>query len=163
MKHAPRGNRLHIALFGRRNVGKSSLLNLTRQAAAIVSDVAGTTTDPVEKPMELLPIGPVLFIDTAGHRRRRCARRAARREDAAGDRPHRRGDAGGRRGRAWGDFEDGSLAELRSARRRSIVVFNKSRPRARRDDALIGKLKREGPRSRRPRHGAGIVTSCARR
>ncbi len=59
--------RTHIALFGRRNVGKSSLLNaLVRQNVSIVSDVPGTTTDPVEKPMELLPIGPVLFIDTAG-------------------------------------------------------------------------------------------------
>ena len=63
----PKGFRLHIGLFGRRNVGKSSLLNaMTRQQVSIVSDVAGTTTDPVEKPMELLPIGPVLFIDTAG-------------------------------------------------------------------------------------------------
>ncbi len=67
MTSAPRGMRMHIALFGRRNVGKSSVLNaLTRQSVSIVSDVAGTTTDPVEKPMELLPIGPVLFIDTAG-------------------------------------------------------------------------------------------------
>src|SRR5512143_2354478 len=63
----PKGFRLHIGLFGRRNVGKSSLLNaITRQQVSIVSDVAGTTTDPVEKPMELLPLGPVLFIDTAG-------------------------------------------------------------------------------------------------
>jgi len=62
-----KGFRLHIGLFGRRNVGKSSLLNaLTRQESSIVSNHAGTTTDPVEKPMELLPIGPVLFIDTAG-------------------------------------------------------------------------------------------------
>lgn len=67
MSTAPRGMRLHIGLFGRRNVGKSSLLNaLTRQQVSIVSDIAGTTTDPVEKPMELLPLGPVLFIDTAG-------------------------------------------------------------------------------------------------
>ena len=59
--------RIHIALFGRRNVGKSSLLNaLTRQNIALVSEVAGTTTDPVEKTMEMLPLGPVLFIDTAG-------------------------------------------------------------------------------------------------
>ena len=58
---------LHIGFFGRRNVGKSSLLNaITRQQVSIVSAVAGTTTDPVEKPMELLPLGPVLFIDTAG-------------------------------------------------------------------------------------------------
>ncbi len=63
----PKGFRLHIAMFGRRNVGKSSLLNaITRQQVSIVSDVAGTTTDPVEKPMELLPLGPVVFIDTAG-------------------------------------------------------------------------------------------------
>jgi [FeFe] hydrogenase H-cluster maturation GTPase HydF len=63
----PKSNRLHIGLFGRRNVGKSSLLNaITRQRVSIVSDFAGTTTDPVEKPMELLPLGPVLFIDTAG-------------------------------------------------------------------------------------------------
>lgn len=59
--------RLHIGVFGRRNVGKSSLLNaLTRQQISIVSDVAGTTTDPVEKAMELQPVGPVLFVDTAG-------------------------------------------------------------------------------------------------
>jgi len=67
MRQTPKGFRLHIGLFGRRNVGKSSLLNaMTRQAVSIVSDIAGTTTDPVEKPMELLPLGPVLFIDTAG-------------------------------------------------------------------------------------------------
>jgi [FeFe] hydrogenase H-cluster maturation GTPase HydF len=63
----PKGLRLHIGLFGRRNVGKSSLLNaMVRQPVSIVSDQAGTTTDPVEKPMELLPLGPVVFIDTAG-------------------------------------------------------------------------------------------------
>ena len=67
MTTAPKSLRLHIAFFGRRNVGKSSLLNaITRQQVSIVSPVAGTTTDPVEKPMELLPLGPVLFIDTAG-------------------------------------------------------------------------------------------------
>ena len=67
MEKTPKGLRLHIALFGRRNVGKSSVLNaLTGQDVAIVSDVPGTTTDPVEKPMELLPVGPVLFVDTAG-------------------------------------------------------------------------------------------------
>lgn len=62
-----RGNRLHIGVFGRRNVGKSSLLNkLTGQKMSIVSDTLGTTTDPIEKSMELLPLGPCLFIDTAG-------------------------------------------------------------------------------------------------
>lgn len=67
MNAAPRGVRLHIGIFGRRNVGKSSLLNaMTRQQVSIVSPEPGTTTDPVEKSMELLPLGPVLFIDTAG-------------------------------------------------------------------------------------------------
>ncbi|MCD5398000.1 [FeFe] hydrogenase H-cluster maturation GTPase HydF [candidate division NPL-UPA2 bacterium] len=67
MQKTPKGLRLHIAVFGRKNVGKSSVLNaLTQQDVSIVSEVAGTTTDPVEKAMELLPIGPVLFIDTAG-------------------------------------------------------------------------------------------------
>ena len=62
-----RGNRLHIGLFGRRNAGKSSLINvLTGQAVATVSAVPGTTTDPVYKAMELHGIGPVVFIDTAG-------------------------------------------------------------------------------------------------
>ena len=64
---APKSFRIHIGIFGRRNTGKSSILNaLTQQEVSIVSEVAGTTADPVEKPMELLPIGPVLFIDTAG-------------------------------------------------------------------------------------------------
>jgi len=63
----PKGLRLHIALFGRRNVGKSSLLNaIAQQQVAIVSDKPGTTTDPVEKSMELPVIGPVVLIDTAG-------------------------------------------------------------------------------------------------
>ena len=62
-----RGNRLHIGLFGRRNAGKSSLINaLTGQSVATVSEVPGTTTDPVYKAMELHGIGPVVFIDTAG-------------------------------------------------------------------------------------------------
>ena len=64
---APQSERLHIALFGRRNVGKSSLINaLTGQQIAIVSNVAGTTTDPVSKSMEILPLGPCVLIDTAG-------------------------------------------------------------------------------------------------
>jgi len=63
----PKSLRLHIGIFGRRNVGKSSLLNaIVGQDVSIVSEHAGTTTDPVEKPMELLPLGPVVFIDTAG-------------------------------------------------------------------------------------------------
>lgn len=64
---APSANRVHISFFGRRNTGKSSLLNaVTGQDMAVVSDVKGTTTDPVQKAMELLPIGPVLLIDTPG-------------------------------------------------------------------------------------------------
>lgn len=67
MDKTPKANRLHIAIFGRTNVGKSSLLNLMLgQDIAITSPVAGTTTDVVEKAMELLPLGPVLFLDTAG-------------------------------------------------------------------------------------------------
>jgi len=67
MDATPKGNRLHIALLGRTNVGKSSILNMiTGQDIAITSPVAGTTTDVVEKAMELLPLGPVLFLDTAG-------------------------------------------------------------------------------------------------
>ena len=67
LNDTPRGSRLHIAIFGRRNAGKSSLINaLTNQNIAIVSDVPGTTTDPVYKSMEILPIGPVVLIDTAG-------------------------------------------------------------------------------------------------
>lgn len=63
----PSSERVHIGLFGRRNAGKSSLINvLTGQSLAIVSDTPGTTTDPVSKAMELLPLGPVLFIDTPG-------------------------------------------------------------------------------------------------
>lgn len=67
MNSAPQGERLHIALFGRRNAGKSSLINaLTGQEVSIVSPLKGTTTDPVGKAMELLPLGPVMFFDTPG-------------------------------------------------------------------------------------------------
>lgn len=67
MNETPSGERIHIAFFGRRNVGKSSLVNtLTGQEMSIVSDVKGTTTDPVSKAMELLPLGPVRIIDTPG-------------------------------------------------------------------------------------------------
>ncbi len=67
LQNTPRANRLHIGIFGRRNSGKSSLINaLTNQDIAIVSDIAGTTTDPVYKSMEIHGIGPCVFIDTAG-------------------------------------------------------------------------------------------------
>ena len=67
MNDTPRGERIHIAFFGRRNAGKSSLVNaITNQQMSIVSDVRGTTTDPVVKSMELLPLGPVVITDTPG-------------------------------------------------------------------------------------------------
>ena len=67
MNETPSGERLHIGIFGRRNAGKSSLINaITGQDLAIVSEVKGTTTDPVKKAMELLPLGPVVLIDTPG-------------------------------------------------------------------------------------------------
>jgi len=121
----PKGFRLHIGIFGRRNVGKSSLLNaMTRQNVSIVSDVAGTTTDPVEKPMELLPLGPVLFIDTAGiddvgalgQMRVDRTRKVFDRTDVG----VLVSEAG-----AWGEYEDGILAEFTRREIPSIVVFNK--------------------------------------
>jgi len=126
MKKTPRGNRLHIALFGRRNAGKSSLLNaLTRQDVAIVSDVAGTTTDPIEKPMELLPLGPVVFIDTAGiddcgslgELRVRKTRQVFERADLA-----ILVVADGQ----WGEFEQSVAQELTQRETPGIVVFNKA-------------------------------------
>jgi [FeFe] hydrogenase H-cluster maturation GTPase HydF len=118
--------RLHIGIFGRRNVGKSSLLNaLTRQQVSIVSEVAGTTTDPVEKPMELLPLGPVLFIDTAGvddvgalgEMRVEKTRKVIERTDL--------GIVVAETGR-WDGFEQAMVDELRKRGVPVIVVFNKS-------------------------------------
>lgn len=117
---------MHIGLFGRRNVGKSSLLNaLTRQNVSIVSNVAGTTTDAVEKPMEMLPIGPVLFIDTAGiddvgalgEMRVQKTRQVFDRTDI--------GLIVAEAGR-WDDFEDAILAELQQRQIPVVVVFNKT-------------------------------------
>jgi [FeFe] hydrogenase H-cluster maturation GTPase HydF len=121
----PKGFRLHIGLFGRRNVGKSSLLNaLTRQDVSIVSDIAGTTTDPVEKPMELLPLGPVLFIDTAGiddvgalgEMRVARTKQVFDRTDLGVIIVSPDG---------WSDFEEELLSEFRSREIPTIVVFNK--------------------------------------
>ena len=125
MQKTPKGFRLHIGLFGRRNVGKSSLLNaMTRQDVSIVSDTAGTTTDPVEKPMELLPIGPVLFIDTAGiddagslgEMRVERTRRVFDRTDV--------GVVVAAEG-LWGEFEAGILDQLQQRQIPAIAVFNK--------------------------------------
>lgn len=67
LNHTPSAERIHIGIFGKRNAGKSSVINaLTGQNLAIVSDVKGTTTDPVLKSMELLPLGAVVLIDTPG-------------------------------------------------------------------------------------------------
>ena len=67
LNQTPAGERVHIGFFGRRNAGKSSLMNaVTGQELAVVSEVKGTTTDPVSKTMELLPLGPVMVIDTPG-------------------------------------------------------------------------------------------------
>lgn len=67
MSNTPKSNRLHISIFGKRNAGKSSLINaLTNQSLSVVSEIPGTTTDPVSKSMELLPLGPIVLIDTAG-------------------------------------------------------------------------------------------------
>jgi len=122
----PKGFRLHVGLFGRRNVGKSSLLNaITRQHVSIVSDLAGTTTDPVEKPMELLPLGPVLFIDTAGiDDIGSLGKMRVARTHQVFDRT----DVGVLVCQAgqWSEFEHKILNELRQRNTPVIVVFNKS-------------------------------------
>jgi len=125
MSTTPKGLRLHIGFFGRRNVGKSSLLNaITRQNVSIVSPVAGTTTDPVEKPMELLPLGPVLFIDTAGideegslgALRVEKTRKALERTEIA----VLVAESG-----VWGEFEEALLADFAAQQTPAMVVFNK--------------------------------------
>lgn len=125
MQNTPRGMRLHIGIFGRRNAGKSSILNkLTKQDISIVSDIAGTTTDPVEKAMELLPVGPVLFVDTAGiddegslgEMRIQKTRKIFDRVDLAiivCDKPD------------WSDYEYGLFGEFKTRNIPVIAVFNK--------------------------------------
>jgi len=118
--------RLLIGLFGGRNVGKSSLLNaLTRQQVSIVAAVPGPTTDPVEKPMELLPLGPVGFIDTAGiddvgalgEMRAERTRLIFERTDLG---------ILVAEGNCWGEFEEALVSELSRRQAPVIVVFNKS-------------------------------------
>jgi [FeFe] hydrogenase H-cluster maturation GTPase HydF len=122
---APKSFRLHIGIFGRRNVGKSSILNaLTNQEVSIVSDIAGTTTDPVEKPMELLPVGPVLFIDTAGiDDTGALGEKRIRKTMQVFDRTElglivSKYDE-------WGTFEEQILRELQDRAIPVIIVFNK--------------------------------------
>jgi [FeFe] hydrogenase H-cluster maturation GTPase HydF len=122
---APKSLRLHIGIFGRRNVGKSSLLNaITRQQVSIVSDMAGTTTDPVEKPMELLPVGPVLFIDTAGlDDTGAIGNLRIQKTEQAFDRTDLGvivSDNG-----IWGDFEQAIFDNLAGRKIPVIAVFNK--------------------------------------
>ena len=126
IQNTPKGLRLQIGFFGRRNAGKSSLLNaLAGQDVVIVSDVPGTTTDPVEKAMELPPLGPVLFIDTAGldedptelgGMRAGKSRRVFERTDLAllvtdGN---------------WSDTEEEVLEHFRGRETPLVVVFSKS-------------------------------------
>ena len=152
MSTTPKGLRLHIGFFGRRNVGKSSLLNaITRQQASIVSEIAGTTTDPVEKPMELLPLGPVLFIDTAGIDEESVAvgslgalrvektRKALERTEiavlVAGP-----GVGSGAGSGQWGEFEESLLRDFSARQTPTLVVFNKSDV-APPDPALVAHLR----------------------
>ena len=125
MQNTPKGLRLQIGVFGARNAGKSSLLNrLAGQQISIVSDIAGTTTDPIEKAMELQPIGPVLLIDTAGlddvgtlgEMRVEKSRKVLERTDLAlivsGS-------------GSWGVLENELAEQLRSLKIPFIAVFNK--------------------------------------
>lgn len=125
MDKTPKANRLHIALLGRTNVGKSSLLNLMLgQDIAITSPVAGTTTDVVEKAMELLPLGPVLFLDTAG---------LDDISELSGKRLEKTAKVFDRadvvilvtEADAWSDYEESVLTESRSRKIPVITVINK--------------------------------------
>ena len=143
MGRAPKALRLHVGLYGRRNAGKSALLNaIAGQPVAIVADAPGTTTDPVEKPMELQPIGPIVLIDTAGlddegevgALRVAKSRAMIARTDVAlivvG--------AG-----AWGPLEEGLLATFIDAKVPIVTVMNQS-DRAAADPALVARLERAG-------------------
>ncbi len=142
MQKTPQGLRLQIGILGRRNCGKSSLFNaITRQQLSIVSDTPGTTTDPVLKAMELLPLGPVVFYDTAGlddvgllgEKRADKTRKIIERIElailvATGDK--------------WGEFEEEVLAELLESKLPVIIVFNKIdlvKP----DDTILQRLKKK--------------------
>ena len=126
MDKTPKSMRLHIGLFGRTNVGKSTFLNLLAgQDVAIVSPQAGTTTDPVEKTMELLPVGPVVFTDTGGidddsplgDKRRERTMAALRRMDVAVlmTEPE-----------VWTEHEERLLREIRDSDRPLMVVVGKT-------------------------------------
>lgn len=127
LNETPRGDRVHIALFGRRNAGKSSIINaLTDQELAIVSDVKGTTTDPVYKAMELLPLGPVVMIDTPGlddegelgRKRVKKAKEVLRKTDIA----LVIADAGA----GLTEFEYGILELIKERKLPYLIVYNKT-------------------------------------
>jgi [FeFe] hydrogenase H-cluster maturation GTPase HydF len=126
MQKSSKGMRLQIGIFGRRNAGKSSVLNtITRQDVAIVSPVPGTTTDPIEKPMELLPFGPVLFIDTAGlddvgalgEKRIERSRKIIERTELALLVVN---------SSLWGEFEESLLQTFRQRQVSTLIIFNKT-------------------------------------
>jgi [FeFe] hydrogenase H-cluster maturation GTPase HydF len=126
MQKTPKSLRLHVGIFGRTNVGKSSVLNLVAgQEVAITSPVPGTTTDVVEKPMELLPLGPVVFLDTAG---------LDDRSVLAGQRilkTKKVFDASDiillvTEPDAWGEFEEAVLSEATKRATSFIIVVNKT-------------------------------------
>jgi [FeFe] hydrogenase H-cluster maturation GTPase HydF len=126
MQKTPRGLRVQIGIFGRRNSGKSTFLNaVKRQDVSVVSDIAGTTTDPVEKAMEMLPVGPVLFIDTAGiddsgalgEMRVEKTRKIFDRADVAVIITD---------SHSWDDFEVGLINEFRQRGVPILVVLNKT-------------------------------------
>lgn len=125
MKKTPKGNRLHLGIFGRTNVGKSSFLNvLAGQDIAITSPVSGTTTDVVEKNMELLPIGPVVILDTAGlddtsmlsKKRIEKTKKILKRSDIIilVTEPN-----------TWTDFEENILNEAKAENTPVIIIVNK--------------------------------------
>ncbi|MDD5746171.1 MAG: [FeFe] hydrogenase H-cluster maturation GTPase HydF [Candidatus Omnitrophica bacterium] len=125
MNTTPKSLRLHIGIFGRTNVGKSSFLNLiTGQDVAITSPVPGTTTDVVEKPMELLPLGPVVFLDTAG---------LDDTSELSGQRLRKTAKIFDRADvlvllvepEIWGDYEDRVITEARQRALPYVVVINK--------------------------------------
>ena len=157
MQSTPKSLRCHIGIFGRRNVGKSSLLNaMTRQNVSIVSEHAGTTTDPVEKPMELLPLGPVLFIDTAGiddvgalgEMRIKKTQQAMERTDIAvivAEAEH------------FDGFEERLLQEFKSRGIPTVVVFNKSDVKSPKASLVDRLLKENKVVQTAALHGQGVI------
>lgn len=126
MQNTPKSLRLQIAILGRTNAGKSTLLNfITNQDAAIVSEIAGTTTDLVEKPMELLPFGPILLIDSAGFADE--SELGSKRMDKT-EKLFDRADVVllTLRDDNWGDSEEFIVAEAKKHNQGIVAIINKS-------------------------------------